>query len=75
MLMAARNAQARARMGHALSVAATHSAISPAFPLRLRLAGRVRQLDGLRARSARVGAAVGNDVFELDAIVLLPHLA
>jgi hypothetical protein len=41
----------------------------------LRLAGRVRQLDGLRARTARVGAAVGNDVLELDAIVLLPHLA
>ena len=34
----------------------------------LRLAGGVRQLDGLRARTARVGAAVGNDVLELDAI-------
>ena len=45
------------------------------FPLRLRPARRFRRLDDLHARTARRGAAVGNDVLELDAIVLLPHLA
>src|SRR5262249_2163583 len=41
--------------------------------LRLRLARRVR-LDDLRARTAGRGAGVSNDVLELDAIVLVPHL-
>ena len=39
------------------------------------LARRVRRLGDLRARTAGPAAGVGNDVLELDAIVLLPYLA